>query len=359
VALHYEVRVTGLARYEDIPSLTRVVDVDGVRVALFVEHLVPSHAFPKATVTGNDPRGAAREVSHQQLARMQQQANAEPAYVLLARVKRSERPFPIAYAPDPIRARTQRIAEELNGLRAVSTASLEAPDGRIVAVEPDGVARISWGWPREFVSQALAYEPAVTISAAVHDNVAVATPPARFSGPEEVDPETLTRYAADGSVLAHFLASSNSASVYLTSTYDGQTPGPETAQSRRAERDPATPNRVVIVPNHTTLRAARLGPAPQFFFTVLLSHRSYYARVSGGPHSGCLRTNGRRAVGASAGAVLRPLGEPTVRGDTFEGSTLDTGAQITCPGVYRLSISVVGPDGHPYRPFGSATFAVR
>ncbi len=55
----------------DLPALTRVVIVGGVRVSLFVEHLVPSHALPKASVKGNDPKDAVSLVTPQALRKLQ------------------------------------------------------------------------------------------------------------------------------------------------------------------------------------------------------------------------------------------------------------------------------------------------
>ena len=89
--LHYRVRVTGLGRLVDLPALTRVVSVGGIRVSLFVEHGVPSHTLPTATVTGNDPKGAASEVTPQALRRLQARSNTGTGYYLIARVARAGR----------------------------------------------------------------------------------------------------------------------------------------------------------------------------------------------------------------------------------------------------------------------------
>jgi hypothetical protein len=354
--LYYRVRITGLARYQNVPGLTRVVEVDGVSVALFVEHLTPSDTLPKATVTGNDPKGAARAVTRQRLLMRQRLANSRAGYSLWARVTRSGRAQLIAPGPS-VSAGRGRFAPQVDALWGVSSASLTGPGGRIVAIEPDGVARVSWSWPREFDSHALSYDPKVTIAAGVHDNVAVAVAPARFASVEQIDPETVVRYAADGSVLARLTSPSNSAHVYLTSTWDGQVPGPETVLSRRAERDPATPNRVVLVPSVVTLKSVTLGPGPQLFFNVLLNHRNYFLRLTGGPRSGCIAGNPQDPSGPGYGEVLHPGAEPTVRGDTYlAGGPLGV---IRCPGTYGFSVSVVGPHSQPYSPFGSATFTVR
>ncbi len=318
--LHYEVHIKGLAQYRDVPHLTRVVKAGGVTVALFVEHLAPSTRLPKATVTGNDPQGAASEITPQRLQQLQRQTNGRAGYYLVARVGRSGRVREIAPGPSLSGAGGKRVAAQIAGVRGVASASLPGPGGRIVAVVPDGVARISWSWPREFDSQAVTYVPGITVSATVHENVAVAAAPARFASAEQIGPETVVRYAADGSVLARLTDPNNSAHAYQTKTFDGQTPGPETAQSRRAERNPATSSTVAVVPSIVTLRSARLGPGAQLFFKVLLNHRGYFLRLTGGPRAGCVKANPQDPGGPGYGQVLRPLGEPTVRGDTYEAA---------------------------------------
>jgi hypothetical protein len=356
--LHYSVHVTGLARLVDLPALTRVVSVGGVRVSLFVEHLVPSHTLPKATVTGNDPKDAASLVTPQALRRLQRRSNTSAGYYLIARVGPAGRIRVIAKPGTSLTtARGKRFAAQTAGLLGVESASLSGPHGTIVAVVPDGVARVMWSWPREFDSQALTYLPPTMISAPVQNNAAVAAAPARFAKGEKIGPETVIRYAADGSVLARFTDQSNSASVYQNTTYSTGIPGAETAQSRRAERDPATPNRIVIVPTTVTLRSIEFGPGPQFFFKALLNHRLYFMRVTGGPRPGCIKSSPRFSDGTSNGADLRTFAQPTVRGDTFSGGVAGS-VNISCRGVYRLSVSVLNSNDKPYPAFGSATFGV-
>ena len=223
---------------------------------------------------------------------------------------------------------------------------------------PDGVARVSWGWPRQFDSGALSYVPPVGVSATVQDNVAVAAAPERFASPSvTAPPETVVRYAADGSVLARFTTSRANSGDEVIATNDSQSPRPETPQSRRAERNPSTPNPVVIVPGLTSLKADRNGPGPQFFFKVLLNHRGYFERLTGGPRPGCVQSYPSVRAGPGYGQTFSSFAVPTVRGDTF-GQTVPIGA-IACTGTYRLSVSVLDSHNHPYPPFGSATFTVR
>ena len=81
--------------------------------------------------------------------------------------------------------------------------------------------------------------------------------------------------------------------------------------------------------------------------------------MTGGPRPGCAKPYpSRGSLTPRDGAVLEPAAEPTVRGDTYEDSTVGI-ISITCRGVYRLSISVLGSHGTPYPPFGSASLTVR
>jgi hypothetical protein len=355
---HYTVRITGLAHYEDVRALTRVVTVDGLRVSLFVERLIRSHTPPKATVTGNDRQAAAGRVTPKALAAVERRENAGPSFIMLARTTRSGHGQLIAPTErNGARALPKRVAARIAGLYAVSTASLPGPDGEIVAIVPDGVARIGWRWPREFNSQKLAFVPRVTLSAPVDSNVAVATAPARFTEAEQIGPETVVRYAADGSVIASFTDSSNSAENYQNQTWDPSDPAPATPLSRQAEHDPSTPNRIVLLPSTATLRSLTLGPDPQIFFNVLLNHATYFLRLTGGPRSGCLQQRRNGQPESSYGEVLNPPSEADVRGDTFEDNV--PFGVITCRGTYRLSVSVLNAHGKPYPPFGSANFAVR
>lgn len=59
---YYRVRISGLSHYVAIPTMTRVVVADRIRVALFVERYVRVTAPPKVTITGNDRNGAERNL---------------------------------------------------------------------------------------------------------------------------------------------------------------------------------------------------------------------------------------------------------------------------------------------------------
>ncbi|MGO9973990.1 MAG: hypothetical protein ACLP01_14545 [Solirubrobacteraceae bacterium] len=131
------------------------------------------------------------------------------------------------------------------------------------------------------------------------------------------------------------------------------TPGPPTALSRAAQRDPATANRVWITPTSGGSRAVF-----RVHFRTLLNGADYYYTVSGGSHS------------AGSGCALMPPGDEAGAPDVVRGDVWNSvvpsylPAARTCPGTYRLSVGVLdlgifGSLRRPARPFGSATFTVR
>jgi hypothetical protein len=359
---HYLVRIVGLGNYENVPTLTRMATVDGVQVWFFVVYTSPSDTLPRAIVTGNDPRAAARYTTRRYLSQMARVMRPNTGYGLWVRIGQGGRPRPIT--PDG-----SSLAHP-NALTVTTNASLPGPDGTIVAVVPDGVARIGWIWPREFDSRALSYQPAFSMSASVTDNLAIAAAPARFASGEQIAPQTVVYYSAAGRVLRRYTNPGNSARFYLRSSYAPQTPGPQTPLSLRAERDPATPNRVVVAPSTTTLRTIKVGyphktfpfkelnPSPSFFFNTLLNDRKYYVRITGGPNRNCVRSGPQRSAASGYGAIDKQLlvDSNDVRGDTEQANVPGV---IDCAGTYRLSISVVDNHDQPYPPFGSATFTVR
>jgi hypothetical protein len=356
------VRIVGLGSYENVPSLTRMTTVDGVQVWFFVVYASANHTIPRAIVTGNDPRAAARYTTRRYLSQMARIMRPNAGYELWVRIGQGGSPQPIT--------RDQDVAHP-DALTVNTNASLPGPHGTIVGVVPDGVARLAWIWPREFDSRALSYQPALSMSASVTDNLAIATAPARFASGEQIAPQTVIYYNAAGRVLGRYTNPGNSAHMYLRSSYAPQTPGPQTPLSLRAERDPATPNRVVVAPSTTTLRTIKVGfphktfpfseldLSPSFFFNTLLNHRKYFVRITGGPHPSCVRSGPQPSAASGYGAIDKQLliDSNDVRGDT-EQENVPAGV-IHCPGTYRLSISVADNHNQPYPPFGSATFTVR
>jgi hypothetical protein len=102
-------------------------------------------------------------------------------------------------------------------------------------IVPDGVARVRWEFPRQAIGgpgPGPVYPKPLEVTVAVHDNVAAFTIPPPERGYASVD----TWYAADGSVIA-----SRGSTASLEHVVASPKPGAQTAQSRRAERDPRPP----------------------------------------------------------------------------------------------------------------------
>jgi hypothetical protein len=210
-------------------------------------------------------------------------------------------------------------------------------------VVPDGVVRVQWVFPRQVVGQfepstpAAVYPRPLTVNAPVHDNVAAIEMPTR--GPAAVD----TWYAADGRVIASHGTSKN-----LNGIVRGLAPQPPTPLSRRAARDPSTPNAVHATPTiggrHTVFRIT---------FKVLISNASYRFAVTGGPHPGCAPDYGGNAK----------YGHDNYSGSSLRGQTFAIAIVPRyggwCPGIYNVSAAVIGPRGTPFPPFGNAGLAVR
>lgn len=308
--------------YVDIPSLTRVVRQDGVTVSLFVLHITLSGVLP-ASARPAAARGA----------QFMRRIRAIEGYSLWARV---------AGAPD----RHPRLVTHTS-TRAILPA-LPAPGDLVVAVVPDNVAHVTWTWPRLFNTTTLDYNPPLAIAATAHGNIAVAT------AARAVAPETATWEAAGGGVLARINSVEPMVDQYATNVLAH--PAPETALSRRAERDPSTPNRVVIAPD-----VGSMNTRFNVFFRALLTGRDYVQRITGGPRPGCVKPIPPHEFGGVGRYGQELYGDPrsisyTVRGETF--SSLVQNA-VSCPGMYRLSISVLSSRDRPFPPFGSTTFTVR
>jgi hypothetical protein len=122
-------------------------------------------------------------------------------------------------------------------------------------------------------------------------------------------------------------------------------PGPETAQSRAAERDSSTPNRVWVTP-------ATGGPHANFtvHFRILLNGADYSFHASGTQCPAITLSGGQGG------------GTGDLRGRTFSAGFDAVHGQSWCPGTYHLSISVMNTSRHghkpPPKPFGTATFIV-
>ena len=143
--------------YADIPSLTRVVTHDGIRVSLFVVHITLSRALP-ARVHQSTARGFV-QIGAPGTARVGNRLRGLEGYSLWARV---------AGAPD----RHPRLVSSAGSLTILP--ALPAPADSIITVVSDNVARVGWTWPRQFNTTTLKYDPPLAIQAAAHNNIALA-----------------------------------------------------------------------------------------------------------------------------------------------------------------------------------------
>lgn len=216
---------------------------------------------------------------------------------------------------------------------------------RSVSIVPDGVTKVSWilprqpggaewGWPT--------YPRVGHLSVSVHGNVAAAESP-RF-GRTEVE----TWYTASGRI---FRRSGSIAAAHRVVRVVG--PGPETPQSRAAEKDPSTPNPVSVTP-------ATGGPNTRFVlhFRALLNNAEYGLHVTR-PH----------CPGVHLARTYNGEGNPkgNLRGDLINVPLVEPYSQPRCPGNYHVSVRVtaIGPIGPKQArpvsatPFGTATFTVR
>jgi hypothetical protein len=128
------------------------------------------------------------------------------------------------------------------------------------------------------------------------------------------------------------------------------TPAPETALSRRAERDPSTPNPVTVTPR-------RGGPHTPFTlsFRSLLSGGGYSYRILSGGSERCQHA-AERATGGDGVAIG---GVPLVRGQIIT-KTVTPPAGGLCPGSYRIYVSYSDPqrDSLENFPFATVRFSV-
>jgi hypothetical protein len=256
--------------------------------------------------------------------------------------------------PTPARAETLVVfSSNGGGAGAGDAQSIEAGQGigteggggirgtRVTVVVPDGVASVRFVFPRQPVPEqfgAPIYRHSLTLTAPVHDNV-VAVQVAR-----QVEAPTFPMiwYAADGHVVKRIGDLAGANRVVPTPQ-----PGPETAQSRAAERDPSTPNRVWVSPSVG-------GPHTNFMvhFRVLVNGGDYSYRLSGA------KCPGITPAGGGGG------GTDDLRGRIWAGIVDAVQGQAWCPGTYHLSVTIMdlGRHGglkHPARPFGTATFTVK
>lgn len=212
---------------------------------------------------------------------------------------------------------------------------------RVILLVPDGVAKVEFVFPRQPSRNSPGspiYPAPQRVTVPVHGNV-VAVQVKRECCSGAVP---MIWYGPGGRVIKRIgdFASVNRA---LPPTK----PAAPTAQSRAAERNPSTPNRVWVTPATGTPHSKY-----SVHFRLLLSDADYRFQISG--------TRCPQITFAGGGGG----GYGDLRGRTF-GMSLDavTG-QTWCPGTYHIKVSVMdlgryGNLKHPAAPFGSATFTVR
>ena len=197
---------------------------------------------------------------------------------------------------------------------------------------------MTWRWPRELDPLALRYLPARSVTADVHDNIAVA--PVDRS----VAPHTVTWYAGTGAVAYRTAEGPTAGDTNDIAAATGATQS-EPKLFAAAQRDPSTPNPVVAIPQ--TLEP---GEGPHILFRALLTNAVYALQITQQPHAGCLTRSPAREP------IAEPFYVPTSRGSAF-----DLSSQLSvprCAGAYRVAV-LVYRNSHAYPPFGSATFTVR
>jgi hypothetical protein len=191
-----------------------------------------------------------------------------------------------------------------------------AAETRFTLLVPDGVSRVRFSFP------------SLGVSVPVRGNIAAV----QVNRPCCSGQPGLVWYGANGQVIKRIVGTN-------PPPRPGR-PGPETAQSRAAERDPSTPNRVWVTPRVG-------GPHTKFMvhFRVLLNNVDYSYRLSG------TRCPAITPAGGGGG------GTDDLRGRTWSGPIDAVQGQTWCPGTYRLSVAVMGRKHAG--PFGTATFTVK
>jgi hypothetical protein len=232
---------------------------------------------------------------------------------------------------------------ESNALEMISGAGRSFAGGstkeRLIQVVPDGVVKVEFVFPRQpdgAQHGQKIYSHVLKVTVPVHNNVAAVEVNRECCGTGET-----IWYAADGHVVKRFGSFRRADHVVAAPK-----PGPQTPQSRAAERDPSTPNHVWVTPTAG-------GPHTQFkvHFRVLLNGADYRYQVSG---TDCPQFT-------FPGGTGKPN---ALRGDLWSDSLSAVQGQALCPGTYHVTVAVMdrgrfGNLKQPVRPFGSASFTVR
>jgi hypothetical protein len=211
---------------------------------------------------------------------------------------------------------------------------------RLTLIVPDGVARVVFVIPRQSRGGspgAPIYPRSLKVGVPVHNNVAAVQVNRECCGGQLA----MIWYGSNGRVMKRI---GNLAAV--NRVLPAPKPAPETLQSRAAERDPSTPNRVWVTPA-TGNQHAKYA----VHFRVLLNDADYRFHMSG---TSCAQITFAGGGGGGSGDL---------RGRILSYDLDAVTGQTWCPGTYHVSVSVMdlgryGNLKHPAKAFGNATFTV-
>jgi hypothetical protein len=214
---------------------------------------------------------------------------------------------------------------------------------RLVLLVPDGVAKVQFLLPRQPSRNSPGspiYAKALRVIVPVHGNIAAVQVKRECCA----GAVPMIWYGPGGQVIKRI---GNPATV--NRVLAPAKPGPQTAQSRAAQRDPSTPNRVWVTPA-TGNQHAKYA----VHFRLLLNDADYHFEMSG---TSCPQIT---VAGGGGGGG----GDGDLRGRILSYDLDAVTGQTWCPGTYRISVRVMdlgrfGNLKHPAHPFGSATFTVR
>ncbi|MHB1570539.1 MAG: hypothetical protein ACYCXW_04100 [Solirubrobacteraceae bacterium] len=228
------------------------------------------------------------------------------------------------------------ISETEGAGRAFAGGSTQA---RLIEVVPDGVSKVQFVLARQPNGNqygAKTYAHVLKMTVPVHNNVAAVQVNRECCGNL-----VMIWYAADGHAIKQI--GSLGAANRVTAP---PKPGPQTPQSRAAQRNPSTPNRVWVTPLVG-------GPHTNFeiHFRVLLNGADYSYHFYGTscPHF------------TFPGGTGKPN---ALRGDLWTDPIRAAVGQPLCAGTYHVAVTVMdlgraGNPKQPARPFGTGTFTVR
>jgi hypothetical protein len=210
----------------------------------------------------------------------------------------------------------------------------------LTLVVPDGVAKVTFVFPRQSAGNqygAPVYPAPLRVTVPVIGNVAAVRVNRECCG----GALPMIWSAADGRVVKQIGNFGGIGQVVPQPK-----PGPETGQSRAAEKDPSTPNPVWITPPVAGTRTKLT-----IHFRALLNGADYSWQVTG-----------TRCPSFTPGGGE---GDPNLlRGQLASFDLRSIANQALCPGTYQVSVTVMdlgrfgGHLRHP-KPFGTGTFTVR